>query len=195
MLTSLSYYLQIDVIETNASALAKRLSSLKEIDSARKLHDKFVVNVMESSFMTQSGQFVLEALTQLFHISFSFYGLCSRNESRLGADAAAAALSTLEKRLQRDVVAVLIGNLSIATAAADRALWSRLDFNRYFSTMIVKGRTASSKEVSAGAGPPLDQASNTSGAAQSGYPLSLPADLVLATPKTTTFDPSKVKRR
>lgn len=147
--TTLAYHLQVDVILLQTTRLEKAMENCKSVQDAKRCLDRCVWHVAEGSFITEGSGALLVACESLFRCSFTLYVLCTRY--RLTSWAAegseiplevSAALAALETRVHQDVVAAFTGHLSgSATRATERALWARLDFNRFFSASLHSGTT------------------------------------------------------
>ncbi|KEG13498.1 p22 protein precursor [Trypanosoma grayi] len=139
--TTLGYHLQVDVIVLQTAELEKSMEKCKSVQDAKKCLDRYVWHVAEGSFITEGSGPLLSACEALFQCSFALYVLCTRYRlTSWAVDGAhipvevAAALKALETRVHQDVVAAFTGHLSgSATRATERALWARLDFNRFLS--------------------------------------------------------------
>ncbi|KAH9579961.1 Gamma tubulin complex component [Trypanosoma melophagium] len=139
--TTLGYHLQVDVIVLQTAEVEKALEKCKSVQDAKRCLDRYVWHVAEGSFITEGSGPLLSACESLFQCSLALYVLCTRyrltswavNGAQIPAEVSAA-LTALETRVHQDVVAVFTGHLSgSATRATERALWARLDFNRFLS--------------------------------------------------------------
>jgi len=139
--TTLGYYLQVDVIAVYATRLEQQLASCTSVEDAKRLHDQFMWNIAEATFLTEGSEALLRACYCLFASSTTLYTMCMRyrlpywavsgvNETPVEVR---AVLAALELRVQQEVVAVFTGYLGLGRRPNERALWSRLDFNKYFS--------------------------------------------------------------
>ncbi|KAG5496559.1 hypothetical protein JIQ42_03388 [Leishmania sp. Namibia] len=143
MESSLGYYMQVDVISVFTSKLEEQLASTActSVDQAKRFHDQFIWNVSEATFLTEGSEPLLRACQSLNTCAMTLYTLCVRYRIPYWAVDGVnttpvevrATLSALEARVQQEVVAVFTGYLSLGRRAWERALWSRLDFNGYFS--------------------------------------------------------------
>ncbi|ESL09807.1 hypothetical protein TRSC58_02468 [Trypanosoma rangeli SC58] len=142
--TTLGYHLQVDVIVLQTTELEKSLEKCKSVQEAKKCLDRYVWHVAEGSFITEGSGSLLLACESLFQCSIALYVLCTRYRlTSWAVDGAqvslqvSAALAALETRVQQDVVAAFTGHLSGSAArATERALWARLDFNRFLSAGV-----------------------------------------------------------
>ncbi|ORC90976.1 p22 protein precursor [Trypanosoma theileri] len=139
--TTLGYHLQVDVVVLQTSEVEKALEKCKSVQDAKRCLDRYVWHVAEGSFITEGSGPLLSACESLFQCSLALYVLCIRyrltswavNGSQIPAEVSAA-LTALETRVHQDVVSVFTGHLSgSATRPTERALWARLDFNRFLS--------------------------------------------------------------
>ncbi|GET90700.1 hypothetical protein, conserved [Leishmania tarentolae] len=143
MESSLGYYMQVDVISVFTAKLEEQLASAActSVDQAKHIHDQFIWHVSEATFLTEGSEPLLRACQSLNTCATTLYALCMRyripywavdgvNETPLEVR---VTLSALEARVQQEVVAVFTGHLGLGGRPWERALWSRLDFNGYFS--------------------------------------------------------------
>ncbi|CAG9578289.1 conserved hypothetical protein [Leishmania major strain Friedlin] len=150
MESSLGYYMQVDVISVFTAKLEEQLASAActSVDQAKRFHDQFIWHVSEATFLTEGSEPLLRACQSLNTCATTLYTLCMRyripywavdgvNETPVEVR---ATLSALEVRIQQEVVAVFTGYLGLGGRPWERALWSRLDFNGYFSQHL--GRPA-----------------------------------------------------
>ncbi|KAL7696865.1 Gamma tubulin complex component C-terminal [Lotmaria passim] len=141
--STVAYYIQVDVISVSTARLEEQLSSsaCASVEQAKRLHDQFIWSVSEASFLTDGSEALLQACQSLNTCAVTLYTMCTRyripywavegiNETPLEVR---ATLSALEMRVQQDVVAVFTGHLGLGGRPWERALWGRLDFNKYFS--------------------------------------------------------------
>ncbi|KAG5472696.1 hypothetical protein LSCM4_02018 [Leishmania orientalis] len=143
MESSLGYYMQVDVISVFTAQLEEQLASTActSVDQAKRFHDQFIWNVSEATFLTEGSEPLLRACQSLNTCAMTLYTLCVRYRIPYWAVDGVnttpvevrATLSALEARVQQEVVAVFTGYLSLGRRPWERALWSRLDFNGYFS--------------------------------------------------------------
>jgi hypothetical protein len=138
--SNLGYYLQVDVIEKHYAQLQQGFESVSNVERAKQLHDRFVLAVAEGSFYpnevsAQHSNTILESVEMLFVSSLTLYVLCANKPSPTEREAGTHthALMMLESKVNKELMPVLVGSLSISTKTSERALWSRIDFNRYFS--------------------------------------------------------------
>ncbi|CAC9512710.1 Spc97 / Spc98 family [Leishmania donovani] len=143
MESSLGYYMQVDVISVFTAKLEEQLASAActSVDQAKRFHDQFIWHVLEATFLTEGSEPLLRACQSLNICATTLYILCMRyripywavdgvNETPVEVR---ATLIALEARVQQEVVAVFTGHLGLGGRPWERALWSRLDFNGYFS--------------------------------------------------------------
>lgn len=154
LLTTLSDYLQIDVIHVHAGEVQKAVKRCRSVQEAKRAHDRFLWRVAEGSFLTEGSQGIRTACQTLMECGATLSTLCTRYRLNYWAVAGvnatpievSASLTALETRVQQGVVAVFTGHLSASSHANERALWTRLDFCRYFSykppviTSVFEGR-------------------------------------------------------
>ncbi|KAG5473085.1 hypothetical protein CUR178_03003 [Leishmania enriettii] len=143
MESSLGYYMQVDVISVFTARLEEQLASTActSVDQAKRFHDQFIWNASEATFLTEGSEPLLRACQSLNTCAMTLYTLCARYRIPYWAVDGVnttpvevrATLSALEARVQQEVVAVFTGYLSLGRRPWERALWSRLDFNGYFS--------------------------------------------------------------
>ncbi|XQJ28950.1 Spc97 / Spc98 family, putative [Leishmania guyanensis] len=141
--SSVGYYMQVDVISVYTAQLEEQLASTTctSVDQAKHFHDQFIWHVAEATFLTEGSEPLLRACQSLNTCATTLYTLCTRYRiSYWAVDGVnktpvevRATLSALEARVQQEVVAVFMGHLGLGGRAWERALWSRLDFNGYFS--------------------------------------------------------------
>jgi hypothetical protein len=167
--SNLGYYLQVDVIEKHFSQLQQVFESgVSNVDRAKQLHDRFVLAVAEGSFnpnestlaaQQHGGNTILEAVEMVFRSSLTLYVICANKptSSEREAGTHSHALAVLEAKVHKELLPLLVGSLSISTKTSERALWSRIDFNRYFSRGSDGGSsaTASSSASAVLAGMPV----------------------------------------
>lgn len=155
METTLGYYLQVDVIAVYSTRLEEQLASCTSVEDAKRLHDQFMWSTAEATFLTEGSEALLHACHCLFASSMTLYTMCMRyrlpywavsgvNETPVEVR---ATLSALELRVQQEVVAVFTGYLGLGRRLNERALWSRLDFNKYFSVQQRRGTPLSQKRT------------------------------------------------
>ncbi|KPI90430.1 hypothetical protein ABL78_0506 [Leptomonas seymouri] len=141
--STIAYYMQVDVISVCTAKLEEQLSSpaCASVEQAKRLHDQFIWNVSEASFLTDGSEALLHACESLNTCAVTLYTMCTRyripywavegiNETPIEVR---AMLSALQMRVQQDVVAVFTGHLGLGGRQWERALWGRLDFNKFFS--------------------------------------------------------------
>lgn len=143
MESSLGYYMQVDVISVFTAKLEEQLASTActSVDQAKRFHDQFIWHVSEATFLTEGSESLLRACQSLNTCATTLYTLCMRYRIPYWAVDGVngtpvevrATLSALEARVQQEVVAVFTGHLGLGGRPWERALWSRLDFNGYFS--------------------------------------------------------------
>ncbi|KAF5226725.1 Gamma-tubulin complex component 4 [Trypanosoma cruzi] len=142
--TTLGYHMQVDVILLQTAELEKAMEKCRSVQDAKKCLDRYVWHVAEGSFITEGSGPLLLACESLFQCSIALYVLCTRYRlTSWAVDGVqiplevSAALAALETRVHQDVVAAFTGHLSgSATRATERALWTRLDFNRFLSAGV-----------------------------------------------------------
>ncbi|KPA83104.1 hypothetical protein ABB37_02810 [Leptomonas pyrrhocoris] len=141
--STIAYYMQVDVINVCTARLEEQLSSsaCASVEQAKRLHDHFIWSVSEASFLTDGSEALLQACQSLNTCAVTLYTMCTRycipywavagvNETPIEVR---ATLGALEVRVQQDVVAVFTGHLGLGGRQWERALWGRLDFNKFFS--------------------------------------------------------------
>ncbi|KAK7194214.1 Spc97 / Spc98 family [Novymonas esmeraldas] len=143
MESSIGYYMQVDVISVCTAKLEEQLASAActSVDQAKRFHDQFIWRVSEATFLTEGSEPLLRACQSLNTCATTLYTLCMRYRIPYWAVEGVndtpvevrATLSALEARVQQEVVAVFTGHLGLGARPWERALWSRLDFNAYFS--------------------------------------------------------------
>ncbi|KAG5472318.1 hypothetical protein LSCM1_03717 [Leishmania martiniquensis] len=143
MESTLGYYMQVDVISVYTAKLEDQLASAActSVDQAKRFHDQFIWHVSEATFLTEGSEPLLRACQSLNTCATTLYTLCVRYSMPYWAVDGVnttpvevrATLSALEARVQQDVVAVFTGYLGLGRRTWERALWSRLDFNGFFS--------------------------------------------------------------
>lgn len=141
--STVAYYMQVDVISVCTARLEAQLASstCASVEQAKRLHDQFIWSVAEATFLTDGSEAVLAACQALNTCSVTLYTLCTRYRIPYwaveGINATPievrATLEALETRVQQEVVAVFTGHLGLGGRQWERALWGRLDFNKYFS--------------------------------------------------------------
>lgn len=142
--SNIAYYMQVDVISVRATRLEEQLASpstCASVEQAKRLHDQFIWSVSEASFLTDGSEALLQACHALNTCAVTLYTMCTRyripywavegvNETPIEVR---ATLAALEARVQQDVVAVFTGHLGLGGRPWERALWGRLDFNKFLS--------------------------------------------------------------
>nr|ACS87863.1 conserved hypothetical protein [Angomonas deanei] len=141
--STMAYYMQVDVISVCTAKLEEQLTSTAcaSVEQAKRLHDQFIWSVSEAAFLTEGSEALLRACQALNTCAVTLYTLCTRyripywavegvNETPIEVR---ATLSALEVRVQQDVVAVFTGHLALGGRQWERALWSRMDFSKFFS--------------------------------------------------------------
>ncbi|EPY43679.1 tubulin, gamma complex associated protein 4 [Angomonas deanei] len=134
-------YLQVDVLLASASALTAGLTRCSAVEEARRLHDRFLWETSEGSFLTEGAEPLLNAIRAVCLYSFAVYTLCGRYRLVYWAvkdvnetpPEVRAALGALQTRLQQEVTVPLVSHLSMSRQAKGSSLWTRLDFSRYYS--------------------------------------------------------------
>ena len=137
--SNLGYYIQVDVIETHYATLIQGLENIANVERAKQIHDRFVLAVAEGCFHpneTTRINPILEVTELLFTCSLTLYVICANKPTTAEREAAthSHALVMLESKVTKELIPVLVGSLSISTKSSERALWSRIDFNRFFSS-------------------------------------------------------------
>ncbi|CCD14759.1 unnamed protein product [Trypanosoma congolense IL3000] len=147
--TTLGYYLQVDVIVLRNTELDRTLEKCKSVKDAKRFLDRYVWHITEGSFISEGSNALLPACEALFQCSFALYVLCKRYrlvswavEGARTPVEVSAALAALETRVQQEIVATFTGHLSgTSTRSNEKALWARLDFNRFLSGGLYTGTT------------------------------------------------------
>lgn len=156
VLTSVGYYFQVDVIAAHFTTLEENMRRyVTSVDDAKRVHDQFMLAVGEGIFLIDDDDTsLLDAIFGCCRSALMLFGLTSRSEGLMarllqsGSGGAAvgrgeipaelqAALSQLEKN-QREITSALALHLSTSLQPSERALWARLDFNKYFSGALLK---------------------------------------------------------
>ncbi|SCU71891.1 Spc97 / Spc98 family, putative [Trypanosoma equiperdum] len=145
--TTLGYYLQVDVIVLRNAELDKAMAKCKSVQDAKRCLDRYVWHITEGSFIAEGSNALFSACEALFQCSFALYVLCKRYRlvswavegSRIPIEVLAA-LAALETRVHQEIIAAFTGHLSgSSTRGNERALWARLDFNRFLSAGLYGG--------------------------------------------------------
>lgn len=143
LLTNISFCVLGDVQDTQYRALSEALERTTSVESARRSHDAFVEDVVVGAFL-EDGDDVARAVEASAVIACGLYvvlqrqqvqGAMQASESRRGgADdrEVARVLQYAEAQIRKRVVMSLS---ALANDNAHRALWTRLDFNRWFSAV------------------------------------------------------------
>ncbi|CCW61698.1 unnamed protein product [Phytomonas sp. EM1] len=139
--TAVANYFQIDVVLLYTHELRQNIERCTSLQEAKHCHDRFIWNIAENSFLTEGSERVLTTCRALEECAVTLYMICVRYRLNYWAVdgvnqtpiEVAAALTALETRVRQKVLASFVSHLSVSSRHAERALWVRIDFSRYFS--------------------------------------------------------------
>ncbi|EPY21814.1 hypothetical protein STCU_08474 [Strigomonas culicis] len=151
LLHNLREYLHVDVKAAAARALSGPLERCGSVEEARRLHDKYLWAITEGSFLVEGAEGPLEACRALCRHAVTLQVLCRRYRVTHWAVEGAnptpvevsAVLQALESRLHQEVVTPLMCQLQDhggvgAAARRTAGLWTRIDFNRFYSSSFMR---------------------------------------------------------
>ncbi|CCW68005.1 unnamed protein product [Phytomonas sp. Hart1] len=140
--TAVANYFQIDVVLQYTNEFRQNIKRCGSLDETKRCHDRFMLNIAENSFLMEGSTGLLGICRALEECAITLYVLCVRYRLNYWAVEGvnqtpievAAALAALETRVRQKVMAAFVGrHLSVSSRLSERALWIRIDFNRYFS--------------------------------------------------------------
>lgn len=157
-LSNVAYSWQVDVQDSHFSVLFEHLDRAESVDEALRAHTLFVDNLTAGAFLAEEGRDVARCIGELVMLAFSLFALAREDSTRKTLDAIAVAEKRREqlpargveltRTMQRIVAAVVrrvttvISPIASSRRAEHRALWTRLDFNGWFSAQLQKAREA-----------------------------------------------------
>lgn len=204
LLTTVGRYLQVDGIAMPSAELQQHIHQCRSVDEAKRRHDRFIWRVAEGSFLVEGSEALHAACRALYECAVTLFVVCTRYRLNYWAVEGvnrtpvevAAALAALEVRVQQRVVAAFTEHLATSSRPAERALWVRMDFNRFFTPRRARSSGAgmgigsfslsSSLSPTAAAKRKAVNEPSTTGFAQPRQQLSLPAAAPTATMTTTS---------
>ena len=120
--------------------LSKRLLQADSVQVAQRAHEEFIAAMLDGAFLSSKYNDVALQMDAIIALSFSLYAAVLRFESSSAEVSSsyaelANAAQFIEKRLLAEVLPSLSVLLSVSLKKEHRALWTRLDFNRFLSSL------------------------------------------------------------
>ena len=153
-LSNVAYSWQVDVQDTHFRTMFEQLDKSTSVEEALRAHAVFVENLTAGAFLAEEGRDVARCIGELVVLAFSLFALAREDSTRKTLDAIAiaekkkAALNPrgqeLSATLDRVVATVVkkvtsvMSPIASSRRAEHRALWTRLDFNGWFTQQAAK---------------------------------------------------------
>jgi hypothetical protein len=154
-LTNVAFCLQVDVQDTHFKALMAALAQVTAVETARRAHEAFMDELYAGAFLQQDGVDVARSIDAAIILALGLYVVTQRDTTQAVIRASAGSnqahgsvvhaenevhsvLSYVSLQLRRRVTAAVVPSISLDTRPAHRALWTRLDFNRWLSEEAIR---------------------------------------------------------
>ncbi|XP_033101259.1 gamma-tubulin complex component 4-like isoform X2 [Anneissia japonica] len=132
LLDNLQYYLQVDVLESQFTALIQKIQSTRDFEEVRFAHDQFLASLMAQSFLLMKP--VRHCLNEILDVCHSFCTLLMQSVTMTARE-----ISYMERiaqgfnRQSSLLFKILSGVRSHQTSPHLSQFMLRLDFNKFYS--------------------------------------------------------------
>ncbi|GCC16679.1 hypothetical protein chiPu_0017310 [Chiloscyllium punctatum] len=133
LVDNLQYYLQVDVLESQFSQLLQEINSIRDFESIRLAHDRFLSNLLAQSFILLKP--VFHCLNEILDLCHNFCSLVSQNPGPLD-ERGSSQLELLVTGFSRQssLLFKILSSVRNHQINADLAqLLLRLDYNKYYT--------------------------------------------------------------
>ncbi|XP_048376583.1 gamma-tubulin complex component 4 isoform X2 [Stegostoma tigrinum] len=133
LVDNLQYYLQVDVLESQFSQLLQEINSIRDFESVRLAHDRFLSNLLAQSFILLKP--VFHCLNEILDLCHNFCSLVSQNPGPLD-ERGSSQLELLVTGFSRQssLLFKILSSVRNHQINSDLAqLLLRLDYNKYYT--------------------------------------------------------------